>query len=236
MSLVLNYTLQQANDAKRIFLIDTTGDYDAATNPNGWGDPNPRFGFVLSNDIVSGSVTTPSTPPKYHLLLDVKVTDKYNRPRTYQTVNLFDLHGGIFSGTDELFWVLYPSDLVTLVDDPYGGNEAMGTSEDVFIDGVYEVTYSLVQNDAHTNVISSLTQHVFVDGDVRLSVYKALREIPTEYDNENNDRSKEVLDALLAYSFLKSINAASDVADAEQLCTQLFTLDKFMSDGNKYTW
>ena len=112
----------------------------------------------------------------------------------------------------------------------------MGATTDKLDDGIYAIEYKLVYNHDHTTAIDTLSESIKVDGDVRFDVYNQLRQVSTDYDCEYNDRSKEHMDALMSYTYLQSIEASSSVSETENLISQLYILDKMVSDGSKYTW
>jgi len=225
MALDLSLTFSQSNDATYITVTDTTGDY-SATNTGGWGTPNEDYA-----DIVISTDTT--TASKYHLLLDISVEDKTTTTTTYDQINLYDSNVAVtdrpFADTDDLTWFINPATLSA------GGSD-MGTSADMLVDGLYTITYSLVSNSNHSTVVDSVETTMFVDGSVRITVYDALREIYRQYDDEINDESREIMETLLKYSYLKATNASATVAKEDKLINMLWTLDKLTSDGSKYNW
>lgn len=52
MALSLKFTITQRPEGLGATFTDTTGDYDATTNPGGWGAPNPE-----KSDVVSANMT-----------------------------------------------------------------------------------------------------------------------------------------------------------------------------------
>ena len=223
MALVLDLEYSQSNDAKTLTLTDNADTYHAVDNSDGWGAPNPvTTDIVISTDIVNAGT-------EYHLLLDVTMTDKNGTETTYDQINLYDQNGGGFADASELTWDLTAADFVS-------SGTAMGLATDMLTDGVYELTYQLVDNDSHVTVQSTFSEDIVVDGDVRIDVYNKLRQIAVDYDFEENDTSRGVMEALLAYSYLQAIEASAAVAMTEELITMLYTLDKLVSDGSHYTW
>ena len=71
---------------------------------------------------------------------------------------------------------------------------------------------------------------------MRIDVYNKLRQISVDYDFEAQDTSRDVMEALLAYSYLQAIEASAAVAMIEELTDMLYTLDKLVSDGSHYNW
>lgn len=232
MALVLDLAYSQSNNAVTWTLADAAGTYVAVDNPNGWetgGATNPDVA-----DIVIGTDTT--TASKYHLLLDVTVTDKDGTDTTYDQLNLYDVSlaadlafTGYTAATD-LTWDFTPALLLS-------SGVTMGDADARLDDGLYVITYSLVENGDHTTtIVSALTETVLIDGDVRIGVYNKLRQIPVDYDYEAVDTSRDIMEALLGYAYLQAISASSAVAMQEELITMLFTLDKMNSNGSHYTW
>jgi len=225
MALVLDLEYSQSNDAKTLTITDVAETYINPDNLTGWGTPNAdETDIVISTDVVNAGT-------EYHLLLDVTVTDKNNVSTTYDQLNLYDVNGGAFADTTDLTWDLDCTDFVS-------GGIAMGAATDKLTDGIYAITYRLYDNDDHTatGLQATFSEDVLVDGDVRIDVYNKLRQIPVDYDYEAVDTSRDVMEALLAYSYLQAIEASSAVAMTEELINMLYTLDKFVSDGSHYTW
>ena len=229
MALDLSLSYSQSNDATTLTITDSTGTYDVADNIDGWGDPNPRASFVMANDIVISTDVSIYSPVKYHLTLDITVTDKDGTETTYDSINLFDHNGAAFTTVDDLTWDITAADLVD-------SGTAMGLSTDKLDDGVYAILYTLLVNDPTAVIIDTVSESILVDGDVRIDVYTKLRQISVDYDNEDNDKSKDIMEALLAYSYLQSIEASASVAMTEEISTMLYSLDKLVSDGSNYIW
>ncbi len=52
MALKTNFTYRQSADLKTLYIYDTTGVFNATTNPTGWGPPtNPEVGDAISDKI-----------------------------------------------------------------------------------------------------------------------------------------------------------------------------------------
>lgn len=223
MALVLDLEYSQSNDATTLTITDTAGTYHAVDNADGWGAPNAATtDIVISTDVVNAGT-------EYHLLLDIMVTDKDGIETTYDTINLYDQNGGGFADAGDLTWDLTPADFSA-------SSTAMGEATDKLTDGVYSLTYQLVDNDSHSSVQATYSEDMLVDGDVRIDVYNKLRQISVDYDYEAVDTSRDVMEALLAYSYLQSIEASAAVAMIEELVSMLYTLDKLVSDGSHYNW
>jgi len=225
MALSLSLSYAQANNGITLTLTDDSGTYNNPDNLTGWGDPNPVGGFVFA-DIVASTTTTAD---KYHLQLDITVTDKAGTVTQYDTIDLYDHNGGAFVNVNDFVFNINPTHLI---DDSI----AMGIATDRLTDGIYNIVYALV--DAPTDLVTtaSIEQNILLDGDVRADVYNKLRQVPVDYDNENNDKSKDIMEALLSYTYLQALGSSADTSQIEELYTQLYTLDKLVSDGSNYTW
>ena len=227
-TVVFDLEYSQSNDATTLTITDIAGTYNNPDNLDGWGDSGePKEDvttIVASTDVINAGTET-------HLLLDVTVTDKNGTETVYDQINLYDQNGGAFADASELTWDLTPADFDV-------SGTAMGEITDKLTDGVYEIVYHLRDNDDHTDtgLVQTFSEDIVVDGDVRIDVYNKLRQVPVDYDNEENDTSRDVMEALFAYSYLQSIEASSAVAMTEELINQLYTLDKLVSDGSHYTW
>ncbi|HKL13108.1 MAG TPA: hypothetical protein VJ907_05830 [Halanaerobiales bacterium] len=212
MALELSLSVSQSNDATHLTVTD---------NSTGWGDT------VGVADIVDVDTTTVD---KYHLVLDVIVTDKNNESHTYDTLDLYEIAGGSdFTTTDDLTWNIYADDLVE-------SDTAMGTDEDRLMDGIWSITYSVREAHDITSTEDTYESELIVDGDVRADVYDALREIAKQYDDNINDHIDEIQETLLKFAYLKAIQASASVSEKENLVNMLWTLDKLNSDGSKYDW
>ena len=231
MALVLDLTYSQSNNAVTLTLTDNANTYHVVDNPTGWetgGATNPD-----PADIVISTDTT--TASKYHLVANVLVTDKYNVTTTYDEINLYDVSLAADAGftgyvdAGDLTWDLVPTDFDV-------SGTAMGAATDKLDDGVYDITYTLRNNTTPFAVVSTFNEKIVVDGDVRIDVYNKLRNIPYDYANECCDLSREIMEALLSYSYLQAIEGSATICLTEDLVNMLFTLDKLVSDGSNYTW
>lgn len=233
MALTLDLTYSQSNDAETLTLTDNAGTYVLVDNESGWetgGATNPDVA-----DIVAATDTT--TGSKYHLVLDITVTDKEGNESTYSDIDLYQIADTVpFTDASDLVFPLTADTIATYVDGDMTAGTAMGSSGDMLDDGVYELTYTLRDNAAPQATVATMSEDIVVDGDVRIDVYNKLRQIQVDYDFEDVDTSRDVMEALLSYSYLQSIEAASAVAMTEELVNMLYTLDKLSSDGSHYTW
>jgi hypothetical protein len=58
LALKTNFTYRQSGDLKTLYIYDTTGVYDATTNPTGWGGINPSVANASSDKISIQSVVS----------------------------------------------------------------------------------------------------------------------------------------------------------------------------------
>lgn len=224
MALSLALTATQSNDATYLTITDSTGE----TASTGWGvSGNEDYTSIVASTDTTG-------PDEYHLTLTVTVEDKNADTTTYTTINLYDLSVTDnttipYAALTDLVWTIDAADLV------YNGT-AMGTSSDKLIDGLYTIVYTISDNSTPFADVDSYEVTMLVDGEVRGKVYDALRDINEDYDNETNDKQDSVMEALLAYSYLQAMEASATVALSDELVNMLWTLDKIVSDGSKYSW
>jgi len=222
MALGLSLSATQSNDATYLTVTDTTGE----TAATGWG----VGGNEDYTDIVSVAL---SAPGQYLLYLTVTVTDKDGTETSYDAIDLYALaetDGTTvpFAATTDLTWTIDASDLVS-------GTTAMGTSSDKLTDGIYKLSYSLYSISGAATVDTYDVYHL-VDGDSTIDVYDALRELSQQYDNEINDESRTIMEALLKYTYLLSIQKADIDSEQSRIINMLWTLDKINSDSSKYSW
>jgi len=230
MAFTLDLLYSQSNDATTLTVTDDANTYHAVDNPTGW-----ETGGATNPDPADIVISTDTTAGKHHLLLTITVTDKNNTTTVYDTLNLWD-HAKVldstftgFTDASDLTWAINPSHLIA-------SSTAMGDSDDRLDDGIYNMVYTL--QDANSGVaVDSLDEDTLVDGDVRYDVYNKLRDVSSiHYLNELTDTSREVMEALLAYTYLQALEASAAVALTEEIINMLYTLDKLVSDGSSYTW
>jgi hypothetical protein len=165
-----------------------------------------------------GAITT--------LTLDVSITTSDNTTTVYDQINLKATHGlGGGSVQADLVFPLTAEDLEVI-------GVPLGTTATVLPDGIYEFHYIL---DHGLGTESELNEFVLMEGNVRNSVYEALRTIPTLYTC-SECKSKTIMDAIFAYGYLNSIRAGGYVAKTEELISQLYVLERLLSYGSSYTW
>ena len=226
LNLDLSYT--QSNDAVTLTVTDTAGTYVAVDNIYGW-----ETGGATNEDVADiVAATDVTTASKYHLTLNVTVTDKNGTATAYDEIDLYTHNlSGPFTTAAELTWDFNAADFIGTV-----SGTAMGLATDKLTDGIYAITYSLDDNVTPFANRDSVVESTIIDGDVRIAVYDKLRQVSTDYDCEDNDRSRDIMEALLAYCYLQSIEASASISNTSELVVQLYTLDKMVSDGSHYTW
>ena len=224
MALDLSITFTESNDNKTVILTDTTGTY-SADNLTGWGSPNIDVG-----DIISGS-----TASKYNLLLTITITDSSGTETEYDEINLFDHNGGAFTDASDLVFEMNSSHLLS-------GGTALGDSDDELPDGLWAIDYRIVDADynSETNGLSTADNYIvdtfyLIYGVVKASVYDKLRQIPTDYMCNNCD-SREIMEAIFMYGYLKGIETSAYVAKQEELIIMLATLESIVRDGSTIIW
>jgi hypothetical protein len=187
MAVALKLTYLQSNDAKTIVLTDDTGGYDVSTNNGGWGTPNE-----LTSDVVSVTTTTLN---KYHVTLDITYTSAANVVTVYDTIDLYDNFTSEFGKSYGMIYTLDMSYLEV-------SGVVAGTDDDVFPDGIYDITYSIT--NANTDAIIYEIDYPFlVDGVIRKKVYDNLNDnFSTIYKQKQFNADERDWQELLEAEFL----------------------------------
>ena len=227
MALDLSISFAEANDNKSITITDTTGTYQSPDNETGWGSPNIDVGdIVIDSDETNG---------KYHLLLTITITDSTGTATEYDEINLRDHNGAAFSDATDLVFEINASHLLVT-------GTALGTNEDELPDGLYAIDYRIVDADYNdeTNGITTADNYIvdttyLVYGVVKADVYDKLRQIPTDYMCENCS-SRDIMEAIFMYGYLKGIETSAYVAKQEELIVMLATLESIVRDGSTIIW
>ena len=101
MSLIYTQTVSVSDDSTSFTLTDTTGNYNAVTNPGGWGAPNPAkvnsYPFLQVYDYCSETYLNPvgtylvtaTTDPFFYPLLDGDHYISYNAGSPSQYPNYY---------------------------------------------------------------------------------------------------------------------------------------------------
>ena len=207
MALVLDFSIVERNDNKLLTITDTSGVYNAITNPTGWGAPNLTVAGITS---VAGAQS---------LELDITITISDGTTTIYDTI---DLHSVIAAHVDltDLVFPLDCSDLKV-------ATIAIGTSDDEFPDGIYEITYS------SNGVATSHTNVEIVYGKVKNATYELLRQMNTSYEYEGYIDDGAVL-AVFAKTYLDSILTNDPSARETAVLDQLYTLERLLINESTY--
>ena len=203
MAFTLSFTITEQGDNKLLTLTDSTG-----TGSDGW-DGSPAV-----TDIASAV---------NQLTLDVTITTSDGTSTSYDTINLYDEFGP-FTTTANLVFAL---DCSMLID---SDDNALGTADDVFPDGVYDFIYTWTGAGAtHTDT------SVLIDGIVKSSIYELLRTIPTSYECEDN-HERDILDIIFIKGYYDAMIATAIVGRNEQVIEQLGVLERLVLNGSYYSW
>ena len=180
---------------------------------------------ITLTDISTGW-STPAGVDITTLTLQINITISDGTLSTYDSINLVT-ENSIAAGTtqEELIYNLDATNLKV-------SGVAIGTADTVLPDGIWEFNYVLNNG---LGSAATLQEWVLMEGNVRNSVYDAMRTIPTLYQC-NDCKSKEILDAIFAYGYLNSIRAGGYVAKTEELLDQLYVLERLLNYGSSYTW
>lgn len=218
MAFSLNYTVSISNDNKLLTITDATGEVSSGT-ASGWeiGGPNPDYTLIGA----SGS--------SYTLELDIAITLSDGTETTYDTIDLFTEFapvGGFASISDLVFEL----DCSKLLND----GVALGTSDDEFPDGIYNITYTY--NKDLTDEVYKQSYEVLY-GVVKNKIYDALIALPYNY-TAGNYYEKETLDTLFLAGLLDSLVAEASLGyDRRQSILNTLTLMEGLVDNvSTYTW
>jgi len=209
MALTLAFSVTEQGDSKLITITDTTGLYAVGTNPTGWGAPNTTLG-----DIASGNLT-----------LAIIITTSEGTVTSYDAIDLHDTF--LTEGHDEVSDLVFNLNCSMLID---SNDTALGTDEDEFPDGLYDITYtSTYAPETETEAV------VLIDGLVKADVYELLRTIPTKYECDD-PHDRDVLDIIFIKGYYDSMIATAIVGREAQIIDQLLVLKRIVSNGSSYSW
>jgi hypothetical protein len=209
MAFTLAYSVVERNDNLLLTVTDTSGEVATGT-ATGWGAPNPDY------TAIDGVTHT--------LGLNITVTTSDDVSVTYDTIDLFAEFGPFAAVTD----LVFPLDMTYL---KVSGVSA-GAATDAFPDGIYDFEY--VYDDTLLSEESTEVS-ILIDGAVQNAVYELLRSVPTMYDCDV-PHSKEVLDIVFTRLFLNSIRASAVVSRRSSIISQLYTLERLVTNVSYYTW
>lgn len=208
MAFTLAFTVSQSGDAKTITITDATG-----TGATGWGGANPAL-----TDIDNSANT---------LTLDITITTSDGTETSYDAIDVHDtfLTGGHTATTD----LVYALNCSLITD----SGVALGTSDDEFPDGLYEITYTwkkgLGGTETHTDSVT------LIDGVVKASVYELLRNISIRYECEDY-HERDLLDVIFIKGYYDCMIATAVVGREDQVIEQLLVLERLVANGSDNSW
>lgn len=188
MALQLGLHICQSTNCKQLIISETTGIYDANTNPGGWGAPNLPALANVTDAIID--ITAPDGTTYSFALADIGAV---NFPFPDET------------GQDE-FVLNYNGSIV--------GNYTNPTGIVSFPDGYYSIKYSIVYMKGVTPVTISTNQSILLTCQARCCVDKmfhAASQTKECADCDNNLLNK----ALEAEAYLKSAEYAAGCGKVE---------------------
>lgn len=204
----------QSNDNTVIKFTDNTGIYAAVTNVHGWGSPNTAVSDI-------DGVT-------HTLELLVSITTSSGTQVDYEYIDLYDEFGPFTTVNDLEFAIT--SDILL------EGTDPLGTTEDVLPDGWYEISYVVDRDLAGEDTFS---YQLLVDGNIRLKVDNALRELPylwnTRADALNSRDWETLLGGLKKLSYFNGMLADVTTAKEEEVLDILGTLEDICLIDNSRT-
>jgi hypothetical protein len=213
MAFTLAFDVTERNDNKLLTITDTSGEVATGT-ATGWGAPNP----VYTTIVASGGAHT--------LELEISITISNGTKTTYDVIDLYTEFapvGGFAAITD----LVFPLDCSMLKE----SGIAMGTSDDEFPDGIYEITYiyddGLVTEDY-------TTYSELIHGKVKNATYQLLRMMSTSYEYEGYIDDGAVLGVFVKTYLDAMINAFDEVAREASVLGQLYTLERILINESTY--
>jgi hypothetical protein len=206
MAVVLNFVIEQSDNAKKLIFGETTGAYDASLNTDGWGTPNED----TSDEAVSSATSLTITPPA----ADGSAQDPATAGTTY-------------TGTNPKWLALinsYPT-TDTGLELEITSQMLGGDTDEKHPDGVWTFKYEIT-----TGTQTYTTEHkVFVSGSIRCCVNKKLAAIDTvDCDCDSTEKSY----ALQAYTFYLSLLANADCGN-EDGYKDILSLTRKLCSTNK---
>ena len=206
MATVLNFEIEQSDNAKKLIFKETTGAYDGSLNTDGWGSPNED----TSDEAVSTATALTITPPD----ADGASQDPTTAGTTYTGDD--PLWPGLISSfptTNTGLELEITSDMLA------AGADAVHT------DGVWTFTYVIVT----ATTTYTTTHKVFISGSIRCCVYKKLAAIDTV---DCDCDSSEKVYALEAFTFYRSL-IANAACGSENKYKELLALTRKLCSTNK---
>jgi len=218
MAITLELAYLEANDAATLQLSDVTGE----TALTDW-----TVGGNISYDDIDGVVGAGT----YNLTLDIDITTSDGTTTSYDTIDMYDIFlsalGPAYTYPDDFVFELNSTHLLET-------GVAIGTATDELPDGIYEFTYTILDQATglpDDTIAPVLVESVLIDGQVRIKVYDALREIGVKYDCVGMEIPvdctiwADMMDAIFKYTlFYNMISNVSEATESDVL-TMLTTLE-----------
>lgn len=209
MAFTLNFEVTERNDNKLLTITDTTGEVSTGS-VDGWGDTHPEYTSVAA----SGTATS--------LELNITITTSDGLETVYDTIDLYTEFGPFATITD----LVFPLDCSMLV----SSGEALGTSDDEFPDGIYEIQYVYASDEVtETATVDS----ILVYGKVKNGVWEMLRKMNRDYEYEGAVED-DVLLAVFAKTYLDGMLAADVSGREDSIIGQLYTLERLLINESSY--
>lgn len=206
MATVLNFEIEQSDDAKKLIFKETTGAYDASLNTDGWGSPNE----ATSDEAVNTATALTITPPA----ADGSAQDPTTAGTTYTGATI------LWTALDASFPTTNTGLELEITTDMLGSG-----ADGVHTDGVWTFTYVIVT----ATTTYTTTHKVFVSGSIRCCVYKKLAAIDTV---DCGCDSTEKVYALEAFTFYRSL-IANAACGNETKYKELLALTRKLCSSNK---
>lgn len=179
MALVLNFKICKNTKCDSLSFIETTGIYNAATNPTGYGSPNPT---IQSSFTANDAVLIITDPEGTVFTIDITAGND---------LSLSAITDNFPTQDNSQFYTITPTVL---------------SQSGSFIDGVYEVKYTVKNLTGASGVIYSMNKFFLVSCGVDCCVSKMFGKI-AECSCECDDSLID--NALLANVYLKGLYAAA---------------------------
>jgi len=194
MALFLNFNIKESDNARELSFTETTGTYNASTNPGGWGAPNP--------------VTTDVTATATLSILPPSIT----------TPIVIDLFPSSFPTTDTAQTLVIRS-------------QDLGLGTDIILpDGLWEMTYTVIDTVANPDVTYTNDQTIFVSGQARCCVYGLLASADISCcDCDGSDLAR----ALEAFTYYRAALACAACGNTDKFAEALAIVDNYCDNKCK---
>lgn len=214
MAFNLTASFVQQNDAKGLVVTDTTGE-----GTNGWNDgSNPDYTDIVALSGIAGT---------YGLYLDITLTQSDGTETVFERIDLYTTFGP-FTTSDDLVFIIIPTMLIV-----YDDLATAYSDEDQLPDGIYNINYGWVQEDTDEGYTD---YEMLLDGVVRIDTYNVMRLIPITYADSDDMDSREIREALFAWSYLMALKSSAFISKNEELLTQLNQLENILRNGSNNPW